>query len=653
MPNYFIKIFVAGPFLSPLTYRADTEIQAGIRVRVPLGSREVIGLTEGPDTHNKLPDRCKPVMEVLDDSPILTKDDFSLLAFAANYYHSPVGSVVMSSLPTSIRRGKKIPKGKITLGLNEPHAYELTKQQVQVINRVRAIHYKFSCFLLQGVTGSGKTRIFIELIRSTIQKKKQVLLLIPEIGLSGQMEARIRETLNGTLTTYHSGLADGARASAFVAASSGQAQVLIGTRSSLFTPMPNLGLILVDEEHDGAYKNQNGMRYSARDLAIVRAKYLEIPVVLSSATPSMESWLAAESKRYVKLELTERPNRKPHPKLIVIDTRREKPDSGLTHTVRLAIQQTIERGEQALIFLNRRGYAPVNMCTNCGFLPKCPHCDATPTLHRQPEILWCHHCDTKRYPAKCCPSCGSENMLPIGNGTERLEEYLISHFPNVPIIRVDRDTTTRRYSFKRLLEPVVAGDPCILLGTQMLAKGHDFKNLTTVVVSDADQGLLGADFRSIEHFSQLMTQVSGRAGRRNRLGQVFIQTHRPESPWLEQIIDHNYDALATQILAERNQFGWPPYTHLALITGRALQSDKVFLALNDIRQHFEQLKSPLRLMGPAPAPMERRNRWYHGQLLVAGTRSLIQWALKETGPWAYKKQGKVIFQLDVDPWDLW
>lgn len=653
MSRFFIKVFVPGPFFEPLTYSSDKPIEAGLRVKAPLGSREIVGISAGEASEPQDLSTIKSILEVLDDAPVIDPSHHALIRFASDYYLAPAGDLLLSSLPAAIRKGKPFPLAKTEQGQSQPPQYPLTDEQQHAIDCVNQASGDFQCFLLQGVTGSGKTQVFSELIRKTLERGKQVLLLVPEIGLTGQMVTRIQQQLTGTLAVSHSGLADGARAKAFVAASQGTTDVLIGTRSALFTPMPNLGLILVDEEHDGAYKNQEGCRYSARDLAIVRAQQMRIPVVLSSATPSLESWHQAELGKYIRLRLSSRPGQQPSPTIRLIDARHDKPKDGLSDASRRAIGDAIDRQQQALVFLNRRGYSPVLMCADCGWIPGCRHCDAKPTLHRHPNVLWCHHCDHRQQSITVCPECSGLNLLAVGLGTERLEEALATAFPDTPVIRVDRDTTARRRAFEQLIQPVIDGDPCILVGTQMLAKGHDFKNLSTVIVTDADQGLSGADFRSVEHFAQLLTQVSGRAGRHGARGQVLVQTHRPDSEWFDRILKQNYDELAAAIMAERQQFQWPPDTHLALISARASTAEAVFTALGDVAHAIRALNSPVRLLGPAPAPMERRNRQYHGQLLILGKRPLLQWVLKETGPWAYKKRGKVMFQLDVDPWDLW
>ena len=653
MPNFFIKVFVPGPFFEPLIYTSETPIKAGVRVRVALGSREIIGISDGETEKPKTLKKIKSILSIIDEHSIISREQKTLVQFASDYYKAPLGDFLLSSLPAPIRKGRPMPVAKTESGLARPCAHQITNEQSKAIQSIDEVYESFQCFLLQGVTGSGKTQIFSELIQRTLARKQQVLLLVPEIGLTGQMVERIREQLDGQLAVSHSGLADGARARAFVAASDGVADVLIGTRSTLFTPMPRLGLILIDEEHDGAYKNQEGCRYSARDLAVVRGQQHGIPVVLSSATPSLETWHRAELGKYKRLRLSARPSQRPAPLIRLIDSRHDKPRNGLTDASRRAIRQTIDCKRQVLVFLNRRGYSPVLMCTDCGWIPGCRHCDARPTLHRQPDSLWCHHCDHRTKKPTVCPKCSGSNLLAIGQGTERLEEALSESFSDIPIIRVDRDTTSRKRSFQRLLEPVINGDPCIIVGTQMLAKGHDFKKLATVIVADADQGLASADFRSVEHFIQLLTQVAGRAGRHQDRGQVLIQTYQPDSDWITRILTQDYDQIATAMIAERALFNWPPSSHLALITARATALTPVFNALDEIAQQIQALNSPVKILGPAPAPMERRNRQYHGQLLILGKRPVVQWVLKATGPWAYKKYGKVLIQLDVDPWDLW
>lgn len=651
MTGFFTQVFVPGPFSGPLTYSATTPINTGSRVRVPLGRRSVVGLVAGPGLASDHSEPIKPIEAILDTHPILDAGTLALATFAARYYFAAPGDLVLSGLPKPLREGKPIPEALCLEGHGQHSLLTRTRPQAEAIEAINQASGRFHPILLQGVTGSGKTQVFIDAIHAAISAGRQILLLIPEIGLTGRLAERIAEQLSGRYQIMHSGRTPLERARAFMAAREGDLDLLIGTRSCLLTPLPRLGLILVDEEHDGSYKNLDGPRYSARDLAVMRAKQADCPIVLASATPSLESWEQANQGRYQRLTLPTRASGIQAPSLRLIDARADRPVDGLTQAALHAITQTLSRQEQALVFLNRRGYAPVLYCGACGWSPSCRHCDAKPSVHQHPRTLWCHHCDTRQALPTQCPTCGHPELLRLGEGTERLADRLTQCFPEIPVIRVDRDSTLRKRAFEALLAPVLAGEPCVLVGTQMLAKGHDFDRLTTVIVADADHGLLGTDFRSLEHFSQLLTQVAGRAGRRDIQGQVLIQTHRPESPWFPLLLSQDYDALARAILKERQDMGWPPTTHLAVIRARGPDPNATLAALVPIASALRAQQ--VQVLGPAPAPMERRNRQYHAQCVVVSDRRALHRALHATGPWLYRRSGKVLIQLDVDPWDLW
>ena len=651
MTGFFTQVFVPGPFSGPLTYSASTPIEPGCRVRVPLGHRSVVGLVAGPGELSDHHEPIKPIEACLDETPLVDPGSLALAAFAARYYFAAPGDLVLGVLPKPLREGKPTPKAVSLEGHGQRSQFSRTQAQGDAIDTISGALGQFRPILLQGVTGSGKTQVFIDAIHAAIATGQQTLLLIPEIGLTGRLAERIAEQLSGRYQVMHSGRTPLERARAFIAAQQGEIDLLIGTRSCLLTPLPRLGLILVDEEHDGSYKNLDGPRYSARDLAVMRAKQANCPIVLASATPSLESWVQANQGRYQRLRLPSRASGIEAPTLRLIDARADRPKDGLTQAALHAIEHTLQRQEQALVFLNRRGYAPVLYCGECGWSPTCRHCDAKPSVHQHPRTLWCHHCDTRQALPPHCPNCGHPELLRLGEGTERLADQLSQHFSETPVIRVDRDSTVRKRAFEALLAPVLAGEPCILVGTQMLAKGHDFDRLTTVIVADADQGLLGTDFRSLEHFSQLLTQVAGRAGRRDVRGQVLIQTHRPESPWFPLLLGQDYDALARAMLTERQQMGWPPTTHLAVLRARGPDPNATLAALAPIASSLKG--QDVQVLGPAPAPMERRNRQYHAQCVVVGERGALHRALRATGPWLYRRAGKVLIQLDVDPWDLW
>ncbi|HET6805746.1 MAG TPA: primosomal protein N', partial [Frateuria sp.] len=531
----------------------------------------------------------------------------------------------------------------------------LSTEQAAAVMAVAAAFDRFQPFLLHGVTGSGKTEVYLALIAQALAAGKQALLLVPEIGLAPQTVRRLRERLGVPVEVIHSNLAEGERARAWLRARNGEARVVLGTRSAVFTPLPRAGLIVVDEEHDGAYKQQEGFRYHARDLALVRARALDVPVLLGSATPSLETLANVEAGRYRALHLHARPGAARPPQVQIVDMRAQRLEHGLSPTLLAAVADTTARGEQALVFRNRRGYAPVLLCHACGWHAECPRCERPMTLHAQRRALVCHHCDRHAAVPPACPACGAAELRPQGQGTERLEEALTTHFPGVPVVRIDRETTRRRDAFERLLDGLAADAPAILVGTQMLAKGHDLPNLTLVAIVGVDEGLLSVDYRAGERLAQLVVQVAGRAGRARKPGRVLLQTHHPEHPLLRGLLARGYAAAAHELLAERHQASLPPYSHQALLRVEAHQRTEVeaFLA----EAHAALPADPaLRIAGPMPAPMPLRAGRHRGQLLLeAGARAPLHAVLR---PWQHVLAGlpsarRVRWSLDVDPIDLY
>ncbi len=513
----------------------------------------------------------------------------------------------------------------------------------------------FQCFLLDGVTGSGKTEVYLCCIEQALAAGLQSLVLVPEIGLTPQLLERFQRRFPVPIALLHSGLSDGERLRAFTAASDGTAMIIIGTRSAIFAPLLRPGLIIADEEHDPSYKQQEGWRYSARDLAVWRARELGVPLVLGSATPSLESLENARSGRYTRLALPERTGAAGQPRVSLIDLRQHIARDGLTQPLLAAIRRHLDAGGQVLIYLNRRGYAPVLMCPGCGQVVECKRCDARMVLHLQRGQLSCHHCGSERPVPPHCSTCAGE-LKAVGQGTERLERALATAFPDQQIERIDRDTTRRRGEIERRLKRVHNQEARILMGTQMLTKGHDFPRVTLVGIVDADQGLFGSDFRSAERLAQSFIQVAGRAGRAEHPGEVYLQTLFPEHPLLRVLIAEGYAQFATLALEERRLAGWPPYTCLALLRAEASQSPPVFGFLQAAAALArEQAPAGLHVLGPASAPMERRAGRYRGQLLLqAGSRRELQqllpaWREAVAG---IETQRRVRWSLDVDPVDL-
>jgi primosomal protein N' (replication factor Y) len=533
-------------------------------------------------------------------------------------------------------------------------APSLSDEQQQAVDAIGESLGAFQPFLLDGVTGSGKTEVYLALIEKVIAQGKQALLLVPEIGLAPQTVRRLRDRLGVAVQVLHSNLAEGDRARAWLRARSGEAKVILGTRSAIFTPLPNAGLIVVDEEHDSAYKQQEGFRYHARDLAILRGRALNVPVVLGSATPSLESLANVQAGRYRTLHLRARPGAIRAPQVQIVDMRAQRLDHGLSPALLAAVSDTVARGEQVLVFRNRRGYAPVLLCYSCGWHAECPRCEHPMTLHAARRTLICHHCDySTRMPGQC-PSCFSPELKPQGQGTERLEEALTAQFPDVPVMRIDRETTRRRDAFEQLLEGLHEDRPAILVGTQMLAKGHDLPNLTLVAIVGVDEGLLSVDFRASERLAQLVVQVAGRAGRAKKPGRVLLQTHHPEHPLLRQLLAQGYAAAATTLLDERRSVQLPPFGHQVLLRADAHQREHVDAFLAEAASALAG--KPLQLAGPMPAPMPLRAGRHRGQLLIeAETRSALHGALR---PWypslsTLPSARRVRWSLDVDPIDLY
>ncbi len=555
-----------------------------------------------------------------------------------------------------VERGERSPDRAIAV---RP-AHPLSAEQQHAVDAVAGDLGRYQPFLLDGVTGSGKTEVYLALIERVLAQGRQALLLVPEIGLAPQTLRLLRERLGVAGEVIHSNLAEGERARAWLRARSGEAKVILGTRSAVFTPLPRAGLVIVDEEHDGAYKQQEGFRYHARDLAVVRARALDVPVLLGSGTPSLESLANVEAGRYRALHLRARPGAVRPPTVQIVDMRAQRLEHGLSPTLLAAVAETVARGEQALVFRNRRGYAPVLLCHACGWHADCPRCEHPMTLHAGRRVLICHHCDHhSRIPA-ACPACGATELKPQGQGTERLEEALAARFPDVPVLRIDRETTRRRDAFEQLLDGLrdtadQPAKPAILVGTQMLAKGHDLPNLTLVAIVGVDEGLLSVDFRASERLAQQLVQVAGRAGRAAKPGRVLLQTHHPDHPLLRQLLAQGYAAAAQTLLAERRLGALPPYAHQVLLRAEATQRAAVdaFLAAACAALPPEH---GLQVAGPMPAPMPLRAGRQRGQLLLeAANRRELHAALR---PWAAQlarlpAARKVRWSLDVDPIDLY
>ena len=701
----------------------------GGRVRVPFGSRSLVGVIAEIGPVDPGLGELRQAEALLDEAPLLQGELLDSLRWLARYTHAPLGEVFATALPTLLRHGEPLPdthawawrltpeaagqrlRGRPArlaellgdAGLDEdvldarlddwrPAARALLKrglaervavpasghapmpepgpvpneEQDAALDSLRA-RRGFAASLLDGVTGSGKTEVYLRAIADCLAAGRQALVLVPEIGLTPQTLQRFRRRLGVPVHALHSGLADGERARVWAAAWRGEARVIVGTRSAVFVPLPDAGLIVIDEEHDGSYKQQDGIRYHARDFALVRGKALDVPVLLGSATPSLETLHNAESGRYAHLRLRRRAGEAQPPTVRVLDVRKRPLDAGLSPELLRAMRKALDDGGQVLVFKNRRGYAPVLLCHDCGWSAQCRRCStplrAVPmTVHGGGRRLQCHHCGARQTTPMACPDCASLALQPQGVGTERLEELLAERFGDVPVLRIDSASTRRKDALEKHFAEL-GTQPGILVGTQMLAKGHDLPNLTLVAVVGIDEGLFSADFRAGEKLAQLLIQVAGRAGRADKRGEVVLQTHHPEHPLLLTLIQGGYHAFAETELALREAAGFPPFAHLALLRAEAQHADAPMQFLHAAKTGLlpyaamrREDADGLALNGPVAAPMPRRAGMYRAQLLLtASTRRMLHQALDAALPaiHALPDARKTRWSLDVDPVDLY
>jgi primosomal protein N' (replication factor Y) len=639
------------------TVESASSADVGFRVRVPFGKGDRIGvIVEVVDGSDWPVAQLKAAGEILRDLPQLPPDFFRLCEFASAYYQAALGEVLMQALPAGLKR-VTAPVRRSGRALSPQSLASLPVLTAEQSVALSAIDPQagFSAHLLHGVTGSGKTEVYLRLIERMLAAGKQALLLVPEINLTPQLEGRVRARFpESMVVSLHSELAEAARERNWRAAFSGEANIVLGTRLAIFTPLPRLGLIVVDEEHDPSFKQQDGMRYSARDVAVFRAHQLGIPVVLGSATPSLESWANARSGRYGLLALRQRANPEAVlPAVHLLDTRKMILQDGISEPLIAAIGACLTRGEQSLVFLNRRGYAPVLACAACGWVSRCQRCAANLVLHMADRRLRCHHCGFEARVPKACPTCGNQDIHPFGRGTQRLEIWLQDRFPQARILRVDRDSVKSRKQWEAMLERIHGGEADILVGTQMLAKGHDFPKLTLVGVLGADAALFAADWRAPERlFAQLM-QVAGRAGRAELKGEVLIQTQYPDHPLYSAVAAHDYPGFAAALLREREQAGFPPYAFQAMLRAEAPEMSAAIAFLASARAlPVARGHGGVVLYDPVPMRLSRLANLERGQLLVEShSRPELQaflprWREAIEG---IKAPSRLRWHLEVDP----
>lgn len=658
--THFLRIALPTPLRRLFDYLPPQDVDPkclipGARVRVPFQSRSLVGTIMAVTKNSSLPyEKLKAAIEVLDDAPLLSEGMVKLCQWAADYYHYSLGEVLACAFPTLLRKGGSINVKEKVLPPRDRVDFPLTlnAEQKKAVESIVAGKQQFQVFLLDGVTGSGKTEVYLQAMASQLREGRQVLVLVPEISLTPQTIERFRARFDVPIVALHSGLSEKQRLQAWLSARSGVAKVVIGTRSAIFTSMADLGLIIVDEEHDTSFKQQDRFRYHARDLAVMRAHLQQIPIVLGSATPSLESLLNAKRGRYRYLSLSERAGQAKQPDYHLIDIKQIKVEEGLSAILLVAMREQLAQGNQVMLFLNKRGFAPVLYCTQCAYIIDCKRCDARMVYHNNPPRLQCHHCDKRQSVPDCCKQCGQTSMLPVGLGTQRLEKTLANYFPDVPIIRVDRDNTRKKGAMEALLKQINEQEKAILLGTQMLAKGHHFPRVTLVGIIDADGGLFSADFRAAEQMGQLLLQVAGRAGRAEKPGNVIIQTRHPDHPLLQKLIYQGYAVFAEHLLTEREQSLMPPFSYLAVIRAEGYREKQVQQFLLAIKGLLPNSLTSISMLGPVPALLNKRKGLHCQHLIMkASQRQTLQDFLQtilqkiEKLPMA----NSVKWTVDVDP----
>ncbi|MGO1766627.1 primosomal protein N' [Advenella sp. S44] len=679
----WVRVVLDIPRQEAFDYRCEQPVEIGQRVIVPFGSRQLVGVViELLDAPALDLDQIRDVDQVLDDLPAFSASWLALAQFASRYYQRSLGEVILPVLPNGLRKpaaylGKRAAGGPVARADRKKRPPAITAVSSPIVLNaeqqfaVRQICASngYSPYLLHGITGSGKTEVYLHAALRFLQQGRQILMLVPEINLTPQLETAVRARFADLvapeeIAIFHSGLADGERLKAWADAQRGKLKVLLGTRMAIFAPLDNPGLIIVDEEHDASYKQQEGLRYSARDLAVWRAHHAGIPLVLGSATPSLETWHHALSGRYTRLVLEQRAKTRYLPQIRLVDTRKAKLVQGFEAGVLGAIGDRLERGEQSMVFLNRRGYAPVMHCAACGWVSQCSRCSVHTVLHRNPGSgyqLQCHHCGFQSRVPSICPDCGNQDLQPLGRGTQRVEEFLQETFPAARIQRIDADSTRLKGSALRLFDQVHTGNIDILVGTQMVAKGHDFKRLGLVAVLNADSMLFSADFRAPERLFAQLLQVAGRAGRHAEGGQVLIQTGYPDHTVYQTLLNNDFPAFADDLLAERQDTGLPPFTYQALITAEAKSVKLALTFLESIRECAVSILSPdgqsqpVNLYDPVPLRILRVAHVERAQLLVESiSRPALQRFLQQWLPQvqAIGQKQRMRYFIEVDPLEI-
>jgi len=667
-PPAMVSVWLPVPRRRSFTYAVPAdwpELKPGRLVVAPLGKRKAVGLVAGPV--QEVPagvGEIKELEELLPEELSLQSTLLRVFEWAVAHYLSPPGEVLRTFLPAALfkpgaAKGERARPRTLPESFAQAPAVQLNEAQRVAIAEVLEQRDRYVPFLLHGITGSGKTEVYLRLCEEILKRGRSALILVPEIALTPQTVGRFAARFGEAVGSYHSGMTEAQRLQTWWGAQSGRFRAVVGTRSALCLPLRDLGLIVVDEEHDGSYKQEERFRYQARDLAVLRAKEEGIPVVLGSATPSVESLENAARQKYRLLKLPARATAGSLPKVHLVDLKKQPPDPDTLLSPLLAakLDETLERGEQALLFLNRRGYSPFLLCRSCGEAPRCPNCEIALTFHKRPTAMVCHYCEYRDAAPDVCSKCGAIEISPMGTGTERLEEALQRRYPKIRLARLDRDTANSRQRTEEILSQFAAGELDLLLGTQLVAKGHDFKRLTLVGILLADSTLNQPDFRSAERLFQLVTQVAGRAGRHDLPGEVFLQTFRPEHEAILAALAQDPEQFFRQERIQREQIGYPPFQRIVLLKLSGTQAKRVEAACTDLAEDLTTLfrRHPeIKILGPAPATLEKLRGRYRWQVMLRTPKfEAMRRILEEKLPhFEGQLPSGVTLHVDVDPFGV-
>ena len=658
MNFFYYDIAVGLPLRQCFTYKSKYVIKKGKRVIVPFGSKSILGIVVKRIVKPKSLKGLKEIISIADEHSCFNGSIFEAITWASDYYHHPIGEVFFSFMPTLLRKQND----KIIIDLDDNTEYKLneedkklklTKEQNINLSKLNKVE-NFSPSLIYGVTGSGKTEIYLQLAEKFILQNKSILILVPEINLIPQLEKRFKDRFNGDIGVYHSRQTPNQRLKVWLRSKFGGIRIVIGTRSSVLMPLKNLGAIIIDEEHDQSYKQAEGFKFSGRDLAIKRAQIENIPVFLGSATPSLQTLKLVKEKKFKKFDLLRRVDGKKPPKLIPLDISDSPLLGGIAIQTMSIIEAAINKGEQVLIFLNRRGFAPLYECDNCGWVAKCSSCESNLVFHKSKNRLICHKCESVYGVNKTCPDCHSNEINTLGTGTERVEEVLRSTFKKVPIIRMDYDSTRLKGSIEAIYEKANTSKEAILVGTQMLSKGHDFPKVTLCVILNADGGLLSPEINAIEKISQQLIQVSGRAGRNNNLAKVIIQTRYPNDENLKQIKTGDYRLVSEQCLKTNKALNMPPYSTVAILRATSPSPESCYKFLDKANNLLNDKKN-IYVIGPLPSiPLKVKGNTRNHLIIKSDTRTYLNRVLNyltyEIQTWPETK--KVKWSYDIDPYDM-